>query len=212
MAIDFQLFALTVLGLTLARRLQSRTAQRAPWGMLLVGCMALASLLYFNLHAALDDTALYFFGAYGLGMLAFWAGRSPHARYWLVLLALLGVLALVLQFRGRIAVALVVALWLGVAQAWPRLQQWPRHAGLQAVGQMSYSVFLIHFPVCLLVNAVVSHLWPTQPLVNLLGMLVAFGLSLLAGAVLYRCVEARPVSVPKLLGIQAGLVVVGLVA
>ena len=211
-AIDFQLFALTVLGLTLARRLQSRTAQRAPWGMLLVGCMALASLLYFNLHAALDDTALYFFGAYGLGMLAFWAGRSPHARYWLVLLALLGVLALVLQFRGRIAVALVVALWLGVAQAWPRLQQWPRHADLQAVGQMSYSVFLIHFPVCLLVNAVVSHLWPTQPLVNLLGMLVAFGLSLLAGAVLYRCVEARPVSVPKLLGIQAGLVVVGLVA
>ena len=211
-AIDFQLFALTVLGLTLARRLQSRTAQRAPWGMLLVGCMALASLLYFNLHAALDDTALYFFGAYGLGMLAFWAGRSPHARYWLVLLALLGVLALVLQFRGRIAVALVVALWLGVAQAWPRLQQWPRHAGLQAVGQRSYSVFLIHFPVCLLVNAVVSHLWPTQPLVNLLGMLVAFGLSLLAGAVLYRCVEARPVSVPKLLGIQAGLVVVGLVA
>ena len=126
--------------------------------------------------------------------------------------ALLLCLALVLQFRGRIAVALVVALWLGVAQAWPRLQQWPRHAGLQAVGQMSYSVFLIHFPVCLLVNAVVSHLWPTQPLVNLLGMLVAFGLSLLAGAVLYRCVEARPVSVPKLLGIQAGLVVVGLVA
>ena len=211
-AIDFQLFALTVLGLTLARRLQGRSTLRASWAVLLVGGLVLASLVYFNLHAVLDDTALYFFGAYGLGMLAFWAGRSPHARYSLALLALLGVLALVVQFRGRIAVALVVALWLGVAQAWPRLQQWPRHAGLQTAGQMSYSVFLIHFPICLLVNAVVSHLWPTQALINLLGMLLALCLSLAAGAVLYRRVEARPVSVPKLLGIQAGLVVVGLVA
>ncbi|MCY1240790.1 hypothetical protein D9M72_536550 [compost metagenome] len=35
-------------------------------------------LALFNLKAELDSTAIYFFGAYGLGMLAFWIG--PRAR------------------------------------------------------------------------------------------------------------------------------------
>lgn len=219
-AIDFQLFALAVVVLVLARSAQTRlpasmwtrTSVLAPCGMVLVAGLTVVSLMYFNRHPELDNTALYFFGAYGLGMLTFWAGRSPHARYWLGALLVLGCMALLLHFRARIATALVVALVLGAAQVWPLLQQWPRTAWLQTVGKMSYSVFLIHFPVCLLVNAVVSHLWPTQPLVNLLGMVLAFGLSLVAGAVLYRQVEARPLSMRKLLGVQASLMVVGLVA
>ena len=214
-AIDFQLFALAVGVLVLARAVQKRVPSGGLWvsgGIVLVICLTVASLVYFNRHPAWDNTALYFFGAYGLGMLTFWAGRSAHARYWLGALLVLGCIALLLHFRARIATALVVALVLGAAQVWPLLQQWPRTAWLQTVGKMSYSVFLIHFPVCLLVNAVVSHLWPTQPLVNLLGMVLAFGLSLVAGAVLYRQVEARPLSMRKLLGVQASLMVVGLVA
>ena len=211
-AIDFQLFALAVALLVVARRAQRQAPTLAPVGMVLVIGLTLASLLYFNLRAGLDNTALYFFGAYGLGMLAFWAGRSPHARFWLAGLLVVGLVALALHFRARIATALAVALWLGSVQAWPRLQQWPRTAWLQATGKMSYSVFLIHFPVCLLVNAVVATLWPVQPFMNLAGMALAFALSLVAGASLYRHVEARPLSMRKLLGVQAGLMVVGLVA
>ena len=195
-AIDFQLFVLAVLGLAGARWVQQRLQVTVPlghlgvWGVL--GLM-LASLFYFNLHSALDDTALYFFGAYGLGMLAFWAGRSGQARGWLAALALVGVATLLIEFRSRIATAVAVALCLGAATAWPRLQaQFHSATRLRSLGQMSYSVFLIHFPVCLLVNAVVHELWPQQPWVNLLGMLVAFCLSLGAGAWLYRHVEARP--------------------
>lgn len=219
-AIDFQLFALAVVVLVLARSAQkrlpasrlTRTSVLAPCGMVLVAGLTVASLMYFNRHPELDNTALYFFGAYGLGMLTFWAGRSRHSRYWLAALLVLGVVALATHFRARIATALVVALWLGVVQVWPRLQQWPRSSWLQTTGKMSYSVFLIHFPVCLLVNAVVSQLWPTQPVMNLLGMALAFGLSLAAGAALYRHVESRPLSVRKLVGVQASLMVVGLVA
>ena len=126
-------------------------------------------------------------------MLAFWAGRSGQARGWLAALALVGVATLLIEFRSRIATAVAVALCLGAATAWPRLQaQFHSATRLRSLGQMSYSVFLIHFPVCLLVNAVVHELWPQQPWVNLLGMLVAFCLSLGAGAWLYRHVEARP--------------------
>jgi peptidoglycan/LPS O-acetylase OafA/YrhL len=192
-AIDFQLFTLAVLGLALARWVQQRLQVNVPLGVWGVLVLMLASLLYFNLHSALDDTALYFFGAYGLGMLAFWAGRSGQARGWLAALALVGVAALMVEFRSRIATAVAVALWLGAATAWPRLQaQFAGAAWLRSLGQMSYSVFLIHFPVCLLANAVVHELWPHQPWVNLLGMVGAFGLSLGAGAWLYSRVEVRP--------------------
>ena len=64
-------------------------------------------------------------------------------------------------------------------------------SGLVRVGQMAYAIFFIHFPVCLLVNALVSLWWPGQLLVNVLGLLAAFTLSLLAGSIVYRQVETR---------------------
>lgn len=82
-------------------------------------------------------------------------------------------------------------------------------APLVRLGQMSYSVFLIHFAVCLLVNAVVSSLWPTSPGANALGMVAAFALSLVAGQWLYRRVERHTPSLPTLLRWQASLVAAG---
>ncbi|MES2686202.1 MAG: acyltransferase [Pseudomonadota bacterium] len=180
-AIDLQLFAMTVLILTLVR------SERHRW---VVVALAAASLLVFNRRAGLDMTGLYFFGAYALGMLAWWASRSERPARWLMVIAILGGLALLTDFRGRLLVAAVVALGLVWMQrrAWPA--RWLQQAWMLRLGQISYSVFLIHFPVCLLVNAVVSHFWPAQLLPNTLGLLTAFGLSLLAGEALYRSVES----------------------
>ncbi|GAB3467354.1 acyltransferase family protein [Polaromonas eurypsychrophila] len=180
-AIDLQLFAMTVLILTLVR------SERHRWVVL---ALAAASLLIFNRRAGLDMTGLYFFGAYALGMLAWWASRSERPARWLLLIASLGAVALLLDFRGRLLVAVAVALALVWLQRSPWPARWLQQAWLLRLGQISYSVFLIHFPVCLLVNAVVSHFWPAQLLANTLGMLTAFGLSLLAGEVLHRCVES----------------------
>ncbi len=180
-AIDFQLFAITVLILTLVRSAHHR------WVVL---ALAAASLLVFNRRAGLDMTGLYFFGAYALGMLAWWASRSERPARWLLAIAALGAVALLLDFRGRLLVAVAVALALVWLQrsAWPAL--WLQQRWMFWLGKVSYSVFLIHFPVCLLVNAVVTHVWPGQLLANALGLLAAFGLSLLAGEALYRCVES----------------------
>jgi len=194
-AMDLQLYAMAVLVFAATRRL--RTGAAVPAGALAVVLIALLSLLVFNRQSSFDITALYFFGAYALGMLALWASRELGARrgLWLAAITVLGALALVLEFRGRLVVAVVTALvlvWLSGARqdAWPL--RWLQQRPLQHLGRISYSVFLIHFPVCLLVNAVVSHFWPTQPAVNALGMLLAFGLSLLAGQALYRWVESAP--------------------
>lgn len=78
------------------------------------------------------------------------------------------------------------------------------------LGQMAYSVFLVHFSIVVLCNAVVSRLWPTQPWLNWLGMCMAFVLSLLAGRALYRGVEARTPSIRSVARWELGLVGAGL--
>ncbi|MBA3595246.1 MAG: acyltransferase [Polaromonas sp.] len=179
-AIDFQLFVISVCLFTWVPKQWQR------WTVLV---LAAASLLVFNRHAGLDATALYFFGSYALGMMAWWASRSPRPVWWLLAIAVMGGVALALDFRGRLAVAMVVA----IALVWLQPGRWTalQAPWLQQLGQISYSVFLIHFPVCLLVNALVSHVWPAQLLPNALGMLAAFVLSLLAGKALYVGVESR---------------------
>ncbi len=206
-AIDFQLYAAAVLIFAFARRFQfaqgeggdaaHATSASAQLGVSLILLLALASLLFFNRLPAFDITALYFCGSYALGMFAFWASHKLGGRrvFWLATMAVMGALALALDFRGRLVVALVTAFGLvGLAglqpDAWP--WHWLQQRRLVQLGKISYSVFLIHFPVCLLVNAVVGYFWPAQLIANVAGLLLAFVLSLLAGSALYRWVECRP--------------------
>ena len=122
-AIDFQLYALALVLLSLGalpRRGAVVGDQRARWlAVALVLAVAAVSLAVFNRHAGLDSTALYFFGAYGLGMLGWWIGQATRASTWgigVAALALLGTAALWIDWRSRIAIALVTALALAIAQ------------------------------------------------------------------------------------------------
>lgn len=210
-AIDFQLFVLSVALFAAVRSLPGLAPGRAAGlsqGLVLAGTAA--SLWGFNRHPGLDMWCVYFFGAYGLGMLAYWAVRAPRATPWLAAIAVLGALALAQDFRWRIAVAWAMALGVVWALRRPMPAPWRGLAPLQGLGQMSYSVFLVHFPVCLLVNALVSQLWPQQPVLNALGMVLAFGLSLVAGRTLYWRVESHLPSWTMALRWQAGLVGTGL--
>lgn len=211
-AIDFQLFALATLLLAAVRKVKGLSPRQATVaGQALVLAGTAASLWFFNRQPELDMWALYFWGSYGLGMLAYWAVRSARPGPWVLALAGLGAGALVLDFRPRVALAWLLALavvWL-LRRPAPR---WGRAAQpLQGLGKMSYSVFLVHFPVCLLVNAVVSGVWPDLPWANALGMLAAFVLSLAAGRLLYQHVERRVPSGVLALRWQAGLVGTGLI-
>ena len=225
-AIDFQLFALCALWFWLSLRLggtaqgPDRTSAAptlptlAQFGVIALGC---ASLWWWNQAEQLDVWALYFVGAYALGMMAWWAAHSPNvlARCgWLAAMLACGAIALTLEWRDRIALAWAAALALAVCSAvhWPEAWRRARWAPLAWVGQRSYSIFLIHFAVCLLVNAVWSALWPSGIAVNALGMLVAMACSVGAGALLYRGVESRQLSWMRLLSWQAGVLSVGALA
>ena len=212
-AIDFQLYAATVLLFAWAR--QSPARQR--WLPATVAVLAAVSLLYFNRDTTWDNWGVYFFGAYGLGLLAYWATQAQQSRQtWLLLavMATLGAGALLLQWRPRIALATAVALLLVPALRADRLSErmlaWQGGKPLLVLGQTSYSVFLIHFALCLLLNALWAQYGAAAgALGTVLALLLGFALSLLAGQALYYLMERHAPNWLLLLRWQISLVSVG---
>ena len=193
-AIDFQLYALMTCLLWLGGRITGN--RPLTWLMPAVVALGMSvSLLYFNRDAEFDVWAPYFFGSYGLGILAWWASdpRRPFAATLALLLMMVvpTVLALELDFRIRIAVAALVACFLFLYGR-TRLSTYAG-AGWSVInygGKISYSIFLVHFPVCLVVNAAFTRFVPEDAVLQGTGVLLAWAASVAAGAVFHGWVEA----------------------
>lgn len=189
-AIDFQLFCLLLLTLWAARRTGGNNIAHF-FGLLFVGGLTVASLFYFNRDSDWDNWGFYFFGAYGLGALTYWATAREDKPDWLLVIAGIVATALIIDYRSRIAVALLTALALGISRRWGFLENRPKGALLAYLGKISYSVFLAHFPVVLVINAIFSEIAPESETANAFGVLLAWAASLAAGAVFYRFIESR---------------------
>ncbi|MDR1276717.1 MAG: acyltransferase [Candidatus Accumulibacter sp.] len=186
-AIDFQLFVL-FLGMLKASRALGKgdTQQARAWGDLFVATGVLASLFYFNRDPAFDDWAPYFFGAYGFGILAFRVRHSERKAPGLAFLVFASILALGVDFRSRIALASVTAFALST----PVCRRLPENLRvirlLRFFSKLSYGVFLTHFPVMLVVGAVVTHFFQKDPGANAVGILSAWLVSIATGYALSR--------------------------
>lgn len=192
-AIDFQLFLLMVGLLWIA----DKTSDAGNLVPSLVTLMAVASLFWFNRDPHLDSWAPYFFGAYGMGAAAYWAGQRVHrSGLWLGVIASMAVISLLVDFRARIAVALAAALMLFFARKSQRMEQWASNPLLHYLGKISYSLFLMHFPILLLANALFNHLGLAGPVAGSIGMLAAWATSLLVADLFYRKIE-QPASTLK---------------
>jgi peptidoglycan/LPS O-acetylase OafA/YrhL len=188
-AIDLQLVALVGLVYAICARISSpRGALLARWTLLGLG---LVSALVWNRIPRLDCFAIYFLGAYVLGMAVAWVkhGDLSKSAFW----AYLGATALALQvdFRGRLVVVLMTAAVLTIAQEQRWLTRLSSPRFLRLLADMSYSLFLIHFPTCLILNALWSSHVLVNPWLSLLGMFVAWALSLAAAFSFYHLVEKR---------------------
>lgn len=211
-AIDFQLFALTALLLWLPGRIGLLPENIRATSPMLVLALTLSSLFWFNRNPAWDQTAFYFFGSYGLGMLGYWASNSRRSTLWLGLLAMLAAAALLVEFRDRIAVAGILALLLALPKPRISMRNWPALRPLAYLGRISFSIFLVHFPLLLLVNAAFFRFFPQQPVASTYGMVLAFGISILGGGLFYKWVESRSFSKKLFLLLPAGFLASGLLA
>ncbi len=142
-AIDFQLYALLIV---LCHALHTEKHQRVS---VIVALLCIASMWQFNRVDELDMWAVYFFGAYGLGVLAAWAKRSAFEAkvFWLTALFAIG--ALWLEYRTRLSLALLTAVWLVIK---PKgMVHWtPMKRVVHRLSNSAYVLFLTHFGVIVL--------------------------------------------------------------
>jgi peptidoglycan/LPS O-acetylase OafA/YrhL len=213
-AIDFQLYALIVILARLTNGAgQPLASSRAPF---IMAGAAIASFFVFNRRPELDVWAIYFLWAYGLGALAGWAARNPRARFWLWLTAALFALDWLLEPRARPMLALLTALVLcarnpfgaaGAANtsnatdaanaadatgaAGARYAADLARRGARWLGGVSYSVFVCHYAVIILM----SGLWRAWDLTGLTmavsWFLLTWALALAAGAGVQRAIDQR---------------------
>jgi len=196
-AIDFQLYLITLFTLLcaakVAHRFPSWRMETVRWQIWLG--LSLASLIVWNLNEDLDNYGLFFFGSYGMGLLACRARQSQLGFKGWSVLVVLGLLALLVDPRWRIATAWGCALLLlGTPQDWFSGQRLPLRVqqAIQWLSKVSYSVFLIHYAVILAVSAGVSAYWPDDLWANALGMAASVALSVWIGSALNRLTERQP--------------------
>lgn len=191
LAIDLQLYFLTTIVLALAARLSAqRGVAVARWLLLGLGVVA---LFWWNRVDALDHYAIYFVGSYAMGLLVAWAEQRavPRLTVWIFLAAVVG--AQFVQFRPRLVVSAATALTLLLAARLDWLTSWPKSKIIQRLGESSYSLFLIHFPISLVITAWWSSRLPPDPWLSIAGMAVCYAVSM-AVAFPFNALEKRLVT------------------
>lgn len=202
-SIDLQLHALMLFIVWAAGRVGRDPTGRGRALMLMVMGLAALSLWWFNRDPAWDVTPLYFFGSFALGMASAWLGADhpdrPARRLAGGALIVLGLLALLLDYRLRIVVSASTALvlaWLarGAGARFDAALKEGRivrslGGAVAFLGDTAYALFLVHFPLCLLVNALYQRFYADSLVAALAGFALAWWLSLPLAALLHRFVE-----------------------
>ncbi len=192
-AIDFQLFAVCALLFFLVEKLSP-----ASWSyrstrlitLIIFSALTIASVIFFNRHDIYDVWFIFFFATYGLGLLTAFLVRSRSHHVLILSVAAITIFSLYYQdFRERLSVALITALILfsSYESNWSQSKLW--NNPLRKIGEMSYSIFLVHFPVSLVVSGIWAQLYPSDPWMNVLGMSVSAILSLLLAIPFYKYIE-----------------------
>lgn len=189
-AIDLQLYALLVLMAWASQRTNGlQMLQPARALLILAFAMAIASLLVWNRNADHEEWAWYFFGAYGLGVLAHWAQREDKVAWGSLLIAGLLGLALWIEWRERLLLTGATALLLMNSVRIERFVAIAVQGPVRWLGDVSYSVFLIHYGIAVFASSVVIALGLNSLLEMFTAFVVTWVVSVAAGWVLYRTVE-----------------------
>jgi peptidoglycan/LPS O-acetylase OafA/YrhL len=174
-----------------------RTRQEDPWAglrsqvalLLVIVPWALFAIFVHNRDSSRDAEVWYYFHMPALGALVWWAleKRLPRIAFYLVMGCM--VLELHYSWRVRLSFTVVAGILLYVAGATGKLDIL-RNRPFQYLGRISYSLFLIHYPVSCIVLSLGSRATGEDPFMAVFWMVVALAASLAAGDLVYRFIEA----------------------
>jgi peptidoglycan/LPS O-acetylase OafA/YrhL len=216
LCIEVQFYLLYVLGQGIAQRFPARNRRTrvdcGPLGLVVVFApWALLSLFVWNRGIDLmgreydnDMWIVRFFYMFFLGASAWWAldGRIPKALFWIYVAAFAGrILEQGLRVRWSddltigMSAALITGALVYVAGRMGRLGTWLDYRPLQYLGRISYSLYLVHFPMSHVVTTFGSNILgdtPSPALASLF-LVLALAVSLAAAHIMYIFIEAPSV-------------------
>jgi peptidoglycan/LPS O-acetylase OafA/YrhL len=165
--------------------------------MVMAWPLAAASLFYFNMDSAWDPWAIYFFAQFFMGVMVYFGLRSRRfeVAFWLYVAMM--VVAVVYSWRWRVAMSLSVGLLLYVGGKLGFMDRWPRSRIVASSGRTSYSLFLLHFPVFVVVSTIWVRLDWSRPWEATAALLVAYAASLAAAELFYRGIETPAVRLSR---------------
>lgn len=184
-AIDLQLFGLFVILARVSSHLQRPLPE--TYAPLLVASATVASIHVFSKTGFLDVWAIYYLCAYGLGALVSWARDHAGARKWLWMTVAFLLVDWIVEPRARPILALATALCVyGFSYI-----RWasPKGATAKAIrylSDVSYSTFVSHFAVIILVSGI----WERYDIAGQLPALVFLTLAWTASLLLGSAVQA----------------------
>jgi peptidoglycan/LPS O-acetylase OafA/YrhL len=196
LAIDFQLFLLsTVAYFAVSSAARRRSRNVGPEGMrrlvLCLSPLAISSLLWFNRDPRFDCFAIYFLGSYFLGIVLNEVLEGRLDLRWGLVYFCLVLFATWLDPRPRLLVATATAAIIYLEARRGDLFRWFQNPVTDYLGKISFSLFLIHYPILLLVNAWCFRNLALSPRMAILALSLAYFLSLMAGTGLHYGVERR---------------------
>jgi peptidoglycan/LPS O-acetylase OafA/YrhL len=200
--IDFQL-GLIYIAILDSRDAYARMSGRAEgegavavlW--LLGWALAVPSFFFFNIDSRWNVWAVYFFGQFFLGVIVYHGlqGDKSAILFWLYVAMI--VAALVYCWRWRLATSLAAGLKLFFGGKLGLMERWPASRLIDNLGRTPYSLFLIHFPVLIVVTIWwVACDWSSSRQ-SAAGLVVSYLASLAAAEVFFGTVEAPAVQLSR---------------
>jgi peptidoglycan/LPS O-acetylase OafA/YrhL len=192
--VNFQL-SLVFVGMLFVRDKLARFFPATAVLMVMGWLMALPSLFYFNVGDEWSNWFIYFFPHFFLGVLVYYGLKSNGGQIVFGLYVLVIAMALVYThtythvFRWRLQNTLIVGLILFFGGKFGLMNTWPKSPVIGYLGKTAYSLFLVHFPIFVVVATVWVMLGWTNPWAAVAGLVFAYIASLAASFVFYRLVE-----------------------
>ncbi len=152
--------------------------------------LALASLFWLSRDdGATENWVIHFFHYFFLGALVWWTldGRTPKALFW-AYIALFAV-RIGLQYELRLVVGISAGLAVYAAGRLGRLGDWLNFPWLQNLGRVSYSLYLVHYPISWIVGTLGFLLTGASPYWALGWLVLSVVVSVKVAGVMHEAVE-----------------------
>ncbi len=194
LCIEVQFYLLFALLLAFAQRLTvwrggDASQPHSAALMLVFAPLALVSLFVFSLNQGNTDWVIHFFAFFFLGALAWWTidGRTPSWMFWSFVAAILVRQSYWWTLDMTVALTAGVAIY-GVIRT-GRSVPWLEMPWLQKMGRISYSLYLIHYPISWIITTLGYELTGEKPGWALFWILASIAASIGVAHALHALIE-----------------------